>query len=98
MGLKKCGKYKQDKKEYVDVIVAVLTNVCPILKDDGKVFIVANDKFKFYPKIARMIGSKISVWSISTLRSIEKKFGKHPTQKPFDLLKSIVLASINKDD
>ncbi|MCK6462938.1 MAG: site-specific DNA-methyltransferase [Candidatus Pacebacteria bacterium] len=37
-----------------------------------------------------------SVWSINTPKPIEKKFGKHPTQKPFDLLKRIVLASTNK--
>lgn len=39
-----------------------------------------------------------SVWSINTPKPIEKKFGKHPTQKPFDLLKRIVLASTNKID
>jgi len=39
-----------------------------------------------------------SVWSISTPKPIEKKFGKHPTQKPSDLLKRIVLASTNKGD
>lgn len=39
-----------------------------------------------------------SVWSINTPKPIEKKFGKHPTQKSFDLLKRIVLASTNKDD
>lgn len=39
-----------------------------------------------------------SVWSISTPKPIEKKFGKHPTQKPFNLLKRIVLASTDKDD
>lgn len=39
-----------------------------------------------------------SVWSISTPKPIEKKFGKHPTQKPEDLLKRIVLASTNKGD
>ena len=37
-----------------------------------------------------------SVWSIGTPRPEEKKFGKHPTQKPLDLLKRIVLASTNK--
>ncbi len=37
-----------------------------------------------------------SVWSIGTPKTIEKKFGKHPTQKPEDLLKRIVLASTNK--
>ncbi len=39
-----------------------------------------------------------SVWSINTPKPDEKKFGKHPTQKPLDLLKRIVLASTNKGD
>ena len=39
-----------------------------------------------------------SVWSISTPRPEEKKFGKHPTQKPEDLLKRVVLASTKKGD
>jgi site-specific DNA-methyltransferase (adenine-specific) len=39
-----------------------------------------------------------SVWSIGTPRPEEKKFGKHPTQKPLDLLKRIVLSSTKKGD
>ena len=39
-----------------------------------------------------------SVWSIGTPRREEKKFGKHPTQKPIDLLKRIVLASTKEGD
>jgi len=39
-----------------------------------------------------------SVWAIGTPKAIEKKFGKHPTQKPEDLLKRIVLASTKKGD
>ncbi|MFH1288713.1 MAG: site-specific DNA-methyltransferase [bacterium] len=39
-----------------------------------------------------------SVWSINTPKPTEKKFGKHPTQKPLDLLKRIILASTNKGD
>ena len=39
-----------------------------------------------------------SVWSINTPKPEEKKYGKHPTQKPFDLLKRIVLASTNEGD
>lgn len=39
-----------------------------------------------------------SVWSIGTPRPLEKKFGKHPTQKPTDLLKRIVLASTEKEN
>lgn len=39
-----------------------------------------------------------SVWAINTPNSWEKKFGKHPTQKPFELLKRIILASTKKRD
>lgn len=34
-----------------------------------------------------------SVWAIHPPKTEEKKFGKHPTQKPLDLLKRIILAS-----
>nr|VFJ45924.1 MAG: DNA modification methylase [Candidatus Kentron sp. FW] len=39
-----------------------------------------------------------SVWSISTPRAAEKRFGKHPTQKPWALLERIILASTNPGD
>lgn len=39
-----------------------------------------------------------SVWSMGTPRPNEKKYGKHPTQKPLDLLKRIVLSSTKKGD
>lgn len=39
-----------------------------------------------------------SVWAIGTPKAIEKTFGKHPTQKPIELLKRIILASTKKDD
>jgi len=39
-----------------------------------------------------------SVWSINTPRPNEKIFGKHPTQKPLDLLKRIVLSSTKEND
>ncbi len=39
-----------------------------------------------------------SVWAMNTPKPVEKRFGKHPTQKPVDLLKRIVLASTNKGD
>lgn len=39
-----------------------------------------------------------SVWSMNTPKPAEKKFGKHPTQKPIDLLVRIVLASTEKGD
>jgi site-specific DNA-methyltransferase (adenine-specific) len=39
-----------------------------------------------------------SVWSIKPPKTEEKEFGKHPTQKPLELLKRIVLASTNEGD
>lgn len=39
-----------------------------------------------------------SVWAISTPKPSEKTFGKHPTQKPFELLRRIILSSTQKGD
>ncbi len=39
-----------------------------------------------------------TVWTISAPGSEEKKFGKHPTQKPIELLKRIILASTQEGD
>lgn len=39
-----------------------------------------------------------SVWAIGTTTPSEKTFGKHPTQKPTDLLERIILASTNPGD
>jgi site-specific DNA-methyltransferase (adenine-specific) len=39
-----------------------------------------------------------SVWSILTPKNGEKEAGKHPAQKPLDLLKRIILASTKQND
>jgi site-specific DNA-methyltransferase (adenine-specific) len=39
-----------------------------------------------------------SVWAVHPPKKEEKKFTKHPTQKPLSLLERIVLASTNKGD
>jgi site-specific DNA-methyltransferase (adenine-specific) len=39
-----------------------------------------------------------SVWSIPLLPPSEKTHGRHPTQKPIELLTRIILASTNKGD
>jgi site-specific DNA-methyltransferase (adenine-specific) len=39
-----------------------------------------------------------SVWSMGTPKPSEKKHGKHPTQKPIDLLRRIVLSSTDVGD
>ncbi|MCT4395452.1 DNA-methyltransferase [Periweissella beninensis] len=38
------------------------------------------------------------VWMTSTTSSLEKKFGKHPTQKPLSLIKRIITASTKQND
>jgi site-specific DNA-methyltransferase (adenine-specific) len=39
-----------------------------------------------------------SVWSIANTPSSEKKEGKHPTQKPIELLTRIILSASNEND
>ena len=39
-----------------------------------------------------------SVWAINTPKPAEKRYGKHPTQKPESLLERIVLSCTEKDD
>jgi len=39
-----------------------------------------------------------SVWGISAPAPSEKKYGKHPTQKPMELLRRVVLSSTDKGD
>ena len=39
-----------------------------------------------------------SVWSLPSPKNSEKEQGRHPTQKPLDLLNRIVLASTNEND
>lgn len=39
-----------------------------------------------------------SVWSIPLLSKAEKEFGKHPTQKPLELLNRIISSSSNEGD
>lgn len=37
------------------------------------------------------------VWTTPTINRSEKRFGKHPTQKPLSLIKSIIQASAKQD-
>ena len=38
------------------------------------------------------------VWTTSLTKPSEKKCGKHPTQKPLEILDKIILASTNEND
>src|SRR3990170_4278509 len=62
-----------------------------------------NEKSKHhfdYPLMKKMNQGKQmrNVWEISAPPAEEKKFGKHPTQKPVELLTRIILASTKEKD
>jgi hypothetical protein len=59
IGPKKRGKSKQAQQDYINGIASVFQNLSPLLKDSAQVFVVANDKFKLYPEIARLSGLRI---------------------------------------
>jgi DNA modification methylase len=85
IGPKKRGKSKQAQRDYIEGIVAVLRNVYPLLKDDAKVFIVANDRFQLYPEIAKLSGFKITE---KFLRAVTKRTeqGDNPYQETIFML------------
>lgn len=58
-------------------------------------------KYKFnYDLMKTINGGKQmkDVWTFSLTKKNEKKYGKHPTQKPIELLERIILASTNESD
>ena len=58
-------------------------------------------KYTFnYSHMKELNGNKQmkDVWSGPTVKPSEKKFGKHPTQKPLYVLERIILASTNEGD
>lgn len=60
-----------------------------------------NSKHRFnYDLMREMNNGKQmkTVWTIPAPSGDEKKFGKHPTQKPFQLLERIILASTVEED
>jgi hypothetical protein len=59
IGPKKKGKSKLAQQEYIEGIAAVFRNILPFVRPDGKIFIVANDRFQLYPEIAGMSGMRI---------------------------------------
>src|SRR5262249_23282174 len=53
-----------------------------------------------YPLMKQMAGGKQmkSVWTIKPPEAWEKRFGRHPTQKPTSLLERILFSSSNEGD
>ena len=59
IGPQRTGKSKQAQQDYIEGISAVFRNAKKYLKDDAKIFIVANDRLNLYPEIAKRSGLKI---------------------------------------
>lgn len=59
IGPKFKGRDKEAKQEYIKGISEVLVNIENVIKDEGVVFIVANDKYNLYEKIAKKAGMEI---------------------------------------
>ncbi|MCX7874907.1 MAG: site-specific DNA-methyltransferase [Melioribacteraceae bacterium] len=60
-----------------------------------------NSKHKFNYELMRNLnrGKQMkTVWTISAPNNEEKKYGKHPTQKPYQLLERIILACTDEKD
>lgn len=53
------GKGKEARESYIEGVSSVLKNCKKWLADDFDIFIVANDKFNMYPKIAELAGLRI---------------------------------------
>ena len=53
------GRGRQSREEYVKGVADVLLNCLQYMMDNCDVFLVANDKFRLYPRIAEIAGLKI---------------------------------------
>jgi len=53
------GQGEEQRRSYVKGVAEVLSNCKRYLQDNFDVFLVANDKYKLYPKIAELAGMKI---------------------------------------
>jgi DNA modification methylase len=53
------GQGEKQRNSYIKGVAEVLINSKKYLQDDYDVFLVANDKFNLYPKIAELAGMKI---------------------------------------
>ncbi len=67
------GQGKEARESYVKGIAEVLTNCKKFLKKNYNIFLVANDKYNLYPKIAKLAGMKIvNTYKRPVLNRVEK--------------------------
>lgn len=60
IGSLKDGQHKNAQEKYTQNIAQVLLNAKPFLAKNYKIFLVANDKFNLYPKIAKLANMQIT--------------------------------------
>lgn len=67
------GQGKQAQESYINGIAEVLLNSKKYMKNGYDVFLVANDKYGLYPKIAELAGMKIvNQYKRPVLNRVEK--------------------------
>lgn len=87
IGPKTKGKSQQARRDYVEGISAVFSNLRPHLQPDAPVAIVANDKFELYPVIAERAGYRIvETFRRAVTKRTEK--GGDPYQESVFIFKS----------
>lgn len=72
-----------------------------ILWASKKMNVKKKEKYFFNYKLMKEMNNNKQMqdmWVISVPKIAEKKYGKHPTQKPVELLKKILLSSTNEND
>ncbi len=67
------GQGKEARESYIEGIAKVLQNCKRFLRKDYNIFLVANDKYNLYPKIAELAGMKIvNQYKRPVLNRVEK--------------------------
>ncbi|NMA74244.1 MAG: site-specific DNA-methyltransferase [Bacteroidales bacterium] len=67
------GQGNEAKESYIEGVSAVLNNSKRYMKEDYNVFLVANDKYGLYPRIAELAGMKIvNQYKRPVLNRVEK--------------------------
>jgi len=80
------GRGKEARDSYLQGITKVLENCKKYLQDDYDIFLVANDKFNLYPKIAELAGMKIvNQFKRPVLNRVEKDRDTAYTETIFHL-------------
>jgi DNA modification methylase len=88
IGSRKTGQSTKAQRDYIEGISASLRNVNQYLKDDAKVFIVANDKYNLYPEIAKRSGMEI-IQKFKRAVTKRTEQGDNPYQETIFLMRKV---------